>query len=610
MPTVNCLLVGIDAYADSPLSGCLNDIAAAEEWIRSLPGTDANIRVLADAQARRDAVVEAITTHLGASGPGDTALLWFSGHGSEDETQDAREATGRAQALVCHDGEADGAEALADDLLGALLDGVAARGAHVVAVLDCCYAGGATREERPGATGRPRSTAWRPSWGRRPGRGAGPLPGRADPPRHVLLAASRLDEPAYETRAEPVRGAFSQALLGVLDELGPDASCRELLDLAAARMGGGGRQHPTLHGRGDRAFLHGGPVPVARFRLGFTRGAWAVNCGAVHGLRAPGSEFTARLSSGGTGTLVVREVLPESSRVEPVDGLAARLDPLRLTPVVPSALAFPPAAVTVLGDRAWTGPLADAVDGHPLLSTTGDGTPLAVEVRDGLAHVRGGARAMPPLAVRDAGDLAEVVDALAHLAHWYRVRDLANPDPSLSGLVGITLESLRGARRHSVTGEVVHEYTPEGREPQVAVTLHNRADRRLWCVLLDLTDDHGSSHALYEGDFIGPGRTARARRGEPVWLYLPEDRPVRPGAYVRDWLKLVVAEHEFDPAPLLLPPWRSGIGRRGPGGAPSPLLRLAAPEGLRKAGGPPRQPGAWGTAMLPLRTQVPGPGRI
>ncbi|MER5490573.1 caspase family protein [Streptomyces sp. NPDC002490] len=605
MQKVNCLFVGIDAYAIQPLRGCRNDIAAAERWVRSLPDTRAAVRVLADSEARLDAVVAAIDTHLGASGPGDTALLWFSGHGSRRTCTDGREATGMAQALVCHDSQGADGQALTDDVLGDLLDGIAATGAHVVAVLDCCYSGGATREEDP----RVRSVPWQPSWDRRAERGAGGSTAgpAAGPRRHVLLAASRLDEPAYETGTDPVHGVFSKALLDALADLGPGASCREVLDLAAVRADDGtGRQHPTLHGVGDQGFRDGRSTPVSRFRLRRERGCWTVNCGAVHGLRAAGGEFTARLASGRTGTAVVREVFAERSTVEPLGDLAEALDPRGTTPVVPSALAFPPAAVTVTGDRAWADPLAAAVAAHPLLATSAGGTPLGVEVLRGTARIHDEVRPLPPQPLRDADDLAEVIASLAHLAQWHRVRDLTNPDPSLSGLVHLTVEPLRGGRRESVLGESIHEYTADGRPPQVRITLHNRSDRTLWCTLLDLTDSHGIAHELYEGDFIRSQGTAQALRGDPVWLYLPENRPVRPGAQVRDWLKLIVAENEFALEPLLLPPLAPG-GARGNRPDPEPLLRVAARDAGRDAGRPFTDPGDWGTADLALRTVVPEP---
>ncbi|MEV7887812.1 hypothetical protein ACWD3I_16330 [Streptomyces sp. NPDC002817] len=97
-----------------------------------------------------------IRNHLGRCGPGDTALLWFCGHGSRRPTDDPCVASGWSEALVCHDSRYAGGQPLLEDAeLGAPLDEIAARGAHVVAVLDSCHSGGATREPRRGVDRQP-----------------------------------------------------------------------------------------------------------------------------------------------------------------------------------------------------------------------------------------------------------------------------------------------------------------------------------------------------------------------------------------------------------------------------------------------------------------------
>jgi hypothetical protein len=50
------------------------------------------------------------------------------------------------QTLVCSDSRVDGVTDLTDKELSALISRVAARGAHVTVVLDCCHSGGGTRE--------------------------------------------------------------------------------------------------------------------------------------------------------------------------------------------------------------------------------------------------------------------------------------------------------------------------------------------------------------------------------------------------------------------------------------------------------------------------------
>ena len=611
MRTLNALFVGIDDYPGAPLRGCVNDVREAEAWLRRQGHVASDIRRLHDGDATLAAVRAGIEQHLGRSGPGDTALLWFSGHGTEEPTDAPWEGTGRSQALVCHDSLGDGGPPLWDTELGALLDGIAARGAHVVAVLDCCHSGGATRT---GAT--VRAVPWRPWWSRtapggRDGGSQGPLPRR-----HTLLAACRPQERAHENVLDGrTRGYFSHALLEALGKLGPSATYGGLHALAGERVRRlTSLQHPELRGGEDRLFLSGGRVPGSPFLLRHTAAGWEVDCGAAHGLRAAGAEFTLLDGDGTPRTVAVREVRTESALVDPVDWRPQPGDRDAVFGVTPSALAFPPAAVSLTGDPGVVRLIEAAVAGAPMLSTAATatgGVPLRVDAGPGLARVSGGAgRELPPLPVRSPADADRVVDCLTHLARWQRLRDLVNPDPWLSSLVRITVESTGvGTVRHSADGEIVCSYTADHRPPQVMVGVHNDSDRPLWCVLLDLTDSHASSVGLYDGDFVGAGHTGRARRGQPVWLYLPPGRAVVPGAFTRDWLKVIVAETELNTAPFVLDPWSPGVSPAartgGEPGAAAGLLRLTAPPGGRDAGGPPQGPGRWGTAQVRLRTEVP-----
>lgn len=86
MGTVYALLTGINAYPVdrcTPLEGCLNDVEAAEELLLRRADGRLELRRLLNGDATVTAVEAAVRGHLGQAGPGDTALFWFSGHGSE-----------------------------------------------------------------------------------------------------------------------------------------------------------------------------------------------------------------------------------------------------------------------------------------------------------------------------------------------------------------------------------------------------------------------------------------------------------------------------------------------------------------------------------------------
>ncbi|MFF2077448.1 caspase domain-containing protein [Kitasatospora sp. NPDC058162] len=630
MRTVFALLVGINDYSAlgrASLQGCVNDASAAGRWLDAQV-TKPVVRTLLDTDATVRAVTDGIRGHLGQAGPQDTALLWFSGHGTEfDATAEQLkiESTGRCQALVCADGP------LLDKELGALLDEVAARGAHVVAVLDCCFSGGATRD----AEGSARLLPPDPSWGALAT--ARDLTGPAAGPGHVLLAASRLNQPAFEDWFDGRRhGVFTHALLGALGQQGgPELSYRRLMAAVQCRVQGSGeRQHPVLlpleaGGPADRPFLGGAVRAPSPHLLRHGASGWEVDCGTVHGLRAGpitgGTEFSVEPGpdSQDRHLLTAREVRVDRTLVEPSDWSP---DPALSYPVTLSALALPPvsALVEALERPAVAAELTDALRTarSPLLHLVDDprdapGTLLRVVLDRAEARVlfRDGSPAVPALPWDGTADARRIVDCLVHLAGWHQLRDLANPDPSLGSHVRVEVTPWDGGGpiMPEGSGEILRSYGrgPGGwQEPRVSVRIHNRSTgKALWCVLLNLTDSYASRSVLFPGAFIAPGGTGYALDGDPVHLSLPSTRPVRPGAYVRDWLKLIVAEGELNTVPFQFGPWDPTLpADRQAGRSADGVFRPLAPGGSRDMlpGRPAPSPGRWAALTLPLRTVVPG----
>ncbi|MEU9588783.1 caspase family protein [Streptomyces sp. NPDC048219] len=682
MGKIHALLVGVDGYPAEvapALTGCGNDIDAARRLVADLAGERADVTVLLDGAATVAAVEEAVVRELGKAGPGDTALLWFSGHGTQMPATGADlliEATGLNQAVLCVDGP------LLDKRLGALLNAVAAGGAQVTAVLDCCHSGGATR--RQGLRYAAPSPAWKLPAG---GAAAREAVAEAEAPggRHLLMAASRLNQPSYEDWFDGRQhGVFTHALVAAARAAGPDATCRELLAAAAGRVARAGRQQqPVLlpdapGGPADQPFLGlpgFRPAPANAHLLRYGPDGWEVDCGSAHGLRegtgaaeftvavpeadgaGPGADGPAGAEAGLTGpgadgpagagasptapggadtgdgasptgpagtnptgpgadgpagagdagglmgglVLWARDVLMERTLVDPVGWVPDRS---RVYPVVVSALALAPGSVRLEGPAGAVRELAEAVAPSPLLRLADGpgqaaGLQLRVRVDDHAAHVerRDGTPFTAPLPYRDRDDATRVVRCLQHLTRWHEIRDLTPRPSPLDGLVRVEIVPRNAAPGEVLlpdgSGEIVCRYTsgPDGPEaPRVSIRLHNRSpDRTLWCLLLDLTDSYACNSVLYPGHFIGPGRTGHALDGEAVQLSLPPGRPVVPGAQVRDWLKLIVAERELNTLPFQLPAWNP--------------LTSPAPRDLGPALGP--DTGRWTTLTVPLRTLVP-----
>ncbi|MFE2600358.1 caspase domain-containing protein [Streptomyces sp. NPDC059396] len=649
MGTVYALLTGINAYPVdrcTPLEGCLNDVEAAEELLLRRVDGRLELRRLLNGDATVTAVEAAVRGHLGQAGPGDTALFWFSGHGSEMSAIERAhldvEATGRYQALVCVDG------LLIDKRLGALLNEVAAGGAHTVAVLDCCYAGGATRGQHL----RPRFAPPDPAWLAAAARDAR-IPEQSA--KHVLLAASRLDQPSYEGRfGGRTQGLFTYALLGALRAAGPAATYRELHAATSSRLQVSCEyQRPTLAptepgGVADLPFLGGAAArePSPYLLWEDQQDGWQVDCGSGHGLPpGPGTEFrvtrpdTRGRTPGrtpertGAAGRVVRAVTvgSEHTLVEPV-GWAP--ETAQVYPVALSALAVPPASVSLSapGDpaaaRALGRAVAEAGPGggpSPLLrlagrqEETGD-LLFRVEARGGQAHVlrRDGSPFVHPLPLAGPEDADRVAACLIHLTRWHQLRDLEAPFCPLTGRVRLEITPWGSdvPLVPDANGEVVCRYGlgPTGPiPPLVSVRIRHRAaaGRRLWCLLLDLTDSYASHAGLFnDGQFVGPGHTGYALDNRPVQLSLPPHRPVRPGASVRDWLKLIVCEGELNTVPFGLDRWdplaplgsRDTVLRHTAG-----VLRFDAPEQSSRDARPAEAggPGQWATQTIQVRTVVP-----
>ncbi|NEA99638.1 caspase family protein [Streptomyces sp. SID13726] len=650
MGSIYAFMAGINdypAHVATPLTGCVNDIRAARRLLVERTGGAVEVRTALDGEATAAALEDGIRDFLGSAGSGDTALFWFSGHGTRRPAGGGDllvEATGWNQALVCADGP------LPDKRVGALLDAVAARGVQVVAVLDCCYSGGATREDGPvPADLTARFAPPRPEW-RTVTADRDAVPDQ-EAGRHLLLAASRLDQLSFEGYFDGVRhGVFTHALLSAVRAAGPDATYRQLLAAADARVRrSGGRQQPVLFppspGLADLPFLAGAVAGVASGYL-LRRGpdGWEVDCGSGHGLRdgagADGTEFGV-VGEGPAAGAVVRARVVRADRCL-VDPVRWTPDPELAYPVALTALASAPATVSVEGpDGRLRAALASYGPGGgpaPLVRLVDapeeQGDPhFRVVVADGAARVLGrdGTEFVAPLRFGEGGsvvpraadaDARRVVDCLTHLARWHRLRDLTARPSVFDSQVRVEIVPWEAPDGPALVpdgrGEIVCEYRPDAtgpREPWVQIRLHNRSQRPLWCVLLDLTDSWAADPALFQGHFIGPGRTGYALDGEPVRLFLPESRPAVPGAEVRDWLKLIVAEGELNTAPFRMRAWDAERtpGSRGDGDEVSGVLRFDAPvrpaPGPREAGRVPQgAAGRWATRTVTLRTVVPAGG--
>jgi len=136
----HAVCVGINDYPGSgnDLSGCVND---AKDWaslLKDVFGFE-DVKVLLDAKAKRQAIVDAMSALVTGADPGDVLAFTYSGHGTwVYDTEDPDEADNRDEAWFAHDG------ILLDDTIRSVILGLT-EGARLTVISDSCHSGGVTR---------------------------------------------------------------------------------------------------------------------------------------------------------------------------------------------------------------------------------------------------------------------------------------------------------------------------------------------------------------------------------------------------------------------------------------------------------------------------------
>ena len=446
------LSVAINRYERlAPLSGCINDVDAFADWLRGrIPKDALSHKRLVDAEATRAAVSDAFRAHLGQARRGDVAVFHFAGHGrrSTQATEfNVFDPDGYEEGLVLWDSEkSDEGFDLADKELVLLVDDVAATGADVVLLVDCCHSGTLTRDagsladyavrSAPERSGEAKKKYFRGLKDYADGRylemqkaGRFTVPA----PRHMLLAAAERRQLAKERNGH---GAFTLSLLRALEASGGGLSYAELFQKVRAavrdEVSDQDPQFEAISGfDGWSGFLgFGGAARPAGFELAFRDDAWRLAAGAIHGIaNTPDSTTVVTVFDGDepVGTARVTRVGAQKSVVEP----GVRLNKerrytagLRSLPSGAMAVAceLPPAMQASLEQA-----LEDSASGV-VLAAPGAATAQRLHLKDGavtLSDSTSGQRLWA--AVVEGGWETIAAGALRRIASWTRLSALATP---------------------------------------------------------------------------------------------------------------------------------------------------------------------------------------
>jgi hypothetical protein len=607
--SVFALLVGIDNYTSSIpiLRGCVNDLEAFASYLLESVAKDQNVllevRSLKNDEATREAVISAFREHLCNAKNGDVALFYYSGHGSQEQAPEEFwkiEPDHLNETLVLFDSREPGKWDLADKELAKLIGEVAAKGPHVVVILDCCHSGSGTREIGTVVRRAPTDLRRRPiktflvsaaeAEAAAASRGADSKASAwatATEGRHVLLAACRDDEEAKEYVGDGKhRGALSFFLENALKSAAGVPTYRDLFARSSALVANQvPNQSPQLEATNnddlDGVFLDGAiqPAPAA-FTASLREGRWSINGGQANGIPASSGADSVRLAlfafdapadvladpAKAMATARVEDVFPVSSRIG-IEGGAA-LDTKQTYKALIISLPTPPMAVRLEGDAsvcplARTAVESASPEGKPSLfvrvAEEGENAEFRLIARDGQFIITKPNDERPLVAQidrLDEGGARLAVQRLEHIARWTQTARLSNPASTiLPGDVKLTIL----VDGKEVSGrEIRLEYqVKDGKSvpPTFQVSMTNNSGRTLFCGLLDLTQRFRVDAGLLKAGSvkIEPGETAWGNEGRPIPATVPEEVWKQGIIEYKDLLKLIVCTEEFDPRRLEQP---------------------------------------------------------
>lgn len=251
------LCVGINAYPNNPLTGCVNDARAWADAFVNL-GFDAP-QMLLDREATAENMRREMTALVANSRAGDVIVFQYSGHGTNVVDDDGDEDDGYDEAMCPVDFD-DGNLIIDDDIraiFAQLPDGV-----NLTCFFDCCFSGTISRmafgaRPVPLAAGKrarfvtaSASVLENYAAKRRAGtrglsmaRTAGPG-GSMESMREVVFSACLASEVALESQGN---GDFTRYALQVLKQQGTGMSNRDFARRVTQAFGAAPQQHADLY---------------------------------------------------------------------------------------------------------------------------------------------------------------------------------------------------------------------------------------------------------------------------------------------------------------------------------------------------------------------------
>ncbi|GAA4471028.1 hypothetical protein GCM10023189_60800 [Nibrella saemangeumensis] len=554
------LLIGICQYQRvRPLRGPVADTLAVADYLKTLPDFDPRLCVLTDEKATKEAVVQAFRTFLSQAEASDTVLVYFSGHGAQEEADQSvwtTETDGQLECLVCYDGGTGPVweNLLADKELRYLLNGVAATGAHIATIFDCCHSGDNTRNyawlESSLGEQDLRERRLGGSAPRRPWNGfifqdaiseadlrtkgiEQMLPQKTQ----IQLAACESDESAIEINGE---GVFTKNLLRVLRSSGGAISYRTLHNRVRQYMRFGYEQRPRIYAVGESADQHlqalflnqSGKAGSQTVEVTCNpRQGWLLDVGAIHGVGQT-TGLIRLLDADSRQAHVVRAAVigPDYTVLDLPEAIRQTLHEDRIYQAEVEGLMNQPIRLHFNNQNGAPAELAELL--ATLTERAGScfvpeeeetAADYTVHASHGLYYLTRSQDPYRPL-IRpvpvENGAADQLAQHVRHLARWHYLRDLRNEEASADvSRLQLEIEPVGGAviRVDDMTGPVTVPLavTNNRWSATMDIRLTNTADQPLYCTALYLSRDFMSFTGL-----LSPN--TRMEPGQTIHLGLPD----------------------------------------------------------------------------------------
>jgi Caspase domain len=611
---IYALLVGIDRYADAPnpqdtpkrLTGCVNDVDVFREYLEQKSQRDGRelcSNVLLNEKATRDAVIRGFREHLCQANSQDTAIFYYSGHGSREIVSPELKKFLQLGAdldpmmletLVCWDSRTEESYDLVDKELAVLIAEVSQKQPEIVIILDCCHSGGLLRSNNNSVRRcSPRKNVDRPldsfvfGWEQ-----VSDLFPSANLDRtksnwltglesnYILLAACRSDQKALEDPHRK-RGVFSYFLTDSLQQANSQFSYRDIFNRTNVRVQTSyPQQSPQITATNsdylDRHFLGRGVTNqhyyfTVSYRSSYEYIAddgWVIDGGLLHGIHYNSNAEKTRLAvfplevndlrqlSLAIATAETIEVLPQLSKLN-IAGEREPLDEKLTYKAVVTSTPLVPLGVYLDGDELEVNLAHEAIR----TASFGEQRSLYIHEVDNLAadfHLL--ARGSEYTIIHPARERAEIttknaiaaIQSLEHIAKWKNIANLASPPNSRIPSDGVKLQIYRADGVEITEPQIRLEYQyldGKWQPPAFKVKLTNQSQETLYCALLDLTELYAVKSILLDGSSVirlESGNSVWAFDGNQIYACIPKDMLRHGITEYKDILKLICNTSDFE----------------------------------------------------------------